>query len=246
MINKIPKILHFIWLGENKKPKRVLDYIESWKKFCPDYEIKEWNDEILKEIDNQFAKEAYDAKKYAFASDYIRLYVLKKYGGIYLDTDVELTHSLDEFLCNEFFTGYHKVGIEVSIATNLFGAIQNCEIINSLLAEYDNKKFITEEGKYDMTPNPAIFKNLFENKYGCDFTNGENTVELKKNCLIYPHWFFSVPKNNQKSYAIHHFMRSWHKENLSIKDWIFSKHKYSTTHYMIIVLGIKIKIKQKK
>ena len=133
MTNKIPKILHFIWLGNNEKPKQVLDCIESWKKFCPDYEIKEWNDEILEEIDNQFAKEAYEVKKYAFASDYLRLYVLKKYGGIYLDTDVELTQSLDEFLYNEFFIGHENYNNVISIATNLIGATQENQIINSLL-----------------------------------------------------------------------------------------------------------------
>lgn len=245
MTNKIPKILHFIWLGHSEKTKQVLDYIESWKKFCPDYEIKEWNDDILEEIDNQFANEAYKVKKYAFASDYLRLYVLKKYGGIYLDTDVELTNSLDEFLDKEFFTGHHKMDNGVSIATNLIGSVKNCEIINSLLEEYDNMKFIIEDGKYNMTPNPAIFKNLFEKKYGCTFTDGENIVELKEKVVVYPWYFFSLHREKHKSYAIHHFMRSWHKENLSLKDWIFSMHKYSTTHFMVVLFGIKIKIKHK-
>ena len=246
MTNKIPKILHFIWLGNNEKPKQVLDCIESWKKFCPDYEIKEWNDEILEEIDNQFAKEAYEVKKYAFASDYLRLYVLKKYGGIYLDTDVELTQSLDEFLYNEFFIGHENYNNVINIATNLIGATQENQIINSLLQEYDNLKFITEDGKYNMTPNPHIFKSLFEKKYGCILTDGENNIELQKDSIIYPWWFFSTPKENQNNYAIHHFMRSWQKENLSLKDWIFSVHKYSTTHCMVVVFGIKIKIKHKK
>lgn len=246
MTKKIPKILHFIWLGNNEKPKQVLDCIESWKKYCPDYEIKEWNDEILEEIDNQFAEEAYEVKKYAFASDYLRLYVLKKYGGIYLDTDVELTNSLNEFLDKEFFIGHENYNNFISIATNLIGAIQDSEIINSLLQEYDNLKFITEDGKYNMTPNPSIFKNLFEKKYGCSLTNGENQIVLKDNCIIYPWWFFSAPKENDKSYAIHHFMRSWHKENLSFKDWIFSMHKYSTTHFMVVLFGIKIKIRHIK
>ena len=242
----IPKIIHYVWLGENKKPKNILKYIETWKKYCPDYEIKEWNNEILKEIDNQFAKEAYECKKYAFASDYIRLYVLKKYGGIYLDTDVELTQNLDAFLDNSFFAGQEKFQGELAhTATNLIGAIEDCKIIDFLLKEYDNMTFITEDGEYNMIPNPVIFENCLKEKYEHYDTNGFNTVELEKNNIIYPYWYFSKPKKGEENYAIHHFMKTWRKENLSIRKWFFSFHKHSTTHFMIILFGIKMKFKHK-
>lgn len=242
---KIPKILHYIWLGNTPKPKKVLDCIKSWRKFCPDYKIKEWNDEILKEINNQYAHDAYQVKKYAFASDYIRLYVLNKYGGIYLDTDVELTQSLDKFLNDEFFIGHHKENNTISIATNLIGANKNNQIILYLIEEYNNLEFITKDGKYNMLPNPFYFKNIFDHKLGCKLTNGENTIELMEDCKIYPWYFFCKAKINKENYAIHHCFRSWHKENLSIKNWCFSLHQYSTTHRLIILFGFKIKIKHK-
>ncbi|EKT54174.1 glycosyltransferase family 32 protein [Providencia burhodogranariea] len=102
----IPKIIHYIWVGDNQKPQFVLDCIATWKKYLPDYEIMEWGNECLKIIDNAYAHEAYENKKWAFVSDYIRLYALYKHGGIYLDTDVEVTKNFDDFLALDFFSGY--------------------------------------------------------------------------------------------------------------------------------------------
>ncbi|MEN7470513.1 glycosyltransferase family 32 protein, partial [Providencia stuartii] len=89
----IPKIIHYIWVGNNPKPQFVLDCIETWKQHLPDYEIMEWGNDCLETINNTYVNEAIKNKKWAFASDYIRLYALYNYGGIYLDSDVEVTQS---------------------------------------------------------------------------------------------------------------------------------------------------------
>ena len=159
----IPKIIHYVWVGDKPKPQSVLKCIESWKKYCPDYEIKEWGNEVLNDIDNAYVKEAFEAKKWAFVSDYIRLLALRKYGGIYLGTDLEITKNLDIFLKNDFFMGYEIYQEKLGYQTALIGAIKNHKIINDILSQYNNIRFIVN-GKMDMTPNPKKFATYFETK----------------------------------------------------------------------------------
>lgn len=102
----IPKIIHFVWVGGAPKPDLVLQCINTWRRFCPDYTIMEWGNDCLGEIDNQYVHEAFHEKKWAFVSDYIRLWALKKYGGFYFDSDLEITQDIDEFRKHKFVTGY--------------------------------------------------------------------------------------------------------------------------------------------
>ena len=99
----IPKIIHYCWFGKNPLSDLAKKCIDSWKKYCPDYEIIEWNEENFDINSNVYVKEAYDSKKWAFVTDYVRLYALDKCGGIYMDTDVELLKGIDVFLENEAF-----------------------------------------------------------------------------------------------------------------------------------------------
>ena len=102
----IPKIIHFCWFGNNPKTELAEKCIASWKKFLPDYELKEWNESNFDIDQHPFTREAYQAKKYAFVTDYVRLFVLKEYGGIYMDTDVEVIKNLDCFLQHNAFSGF--------------------------------------------------------------------------------------------------------------------------------------------
>lgn len=102
----IPKKIHYVWVGDKPKPELVLKCIASWKKHLPDYEIIEWGNDFLNTINNKYVQEATLAKKWAFVSDYIRLYALYHQGGIYLDTDVIVKANLDQFLTHDFFTSY--------------------------------------------------------------------------------------------------------------------------------------------
>ena len=244
--NEIPKIIHYVWVGNNKKDKKTIECIKSWKKYCHDYEFMEWGNNILKEIDNQYVKEAYQNKMYAFVSDYIRLYVLKKYGGIYLDTDIEITNPIDKFLNNKFFLCQEIYNNKININTAFIGAVPNNNIICDLLDTYKDSSFIKEDGSLDISPNPQRFLNYFEERYGITLTDGKNCINLSNDGIIYPYCYFCQPEENKVSYAIHHFAGSWVKERYTLLQKIFSiKNSKNKKHKIFTFLGIKFKIKKK-
>ena len=105
----IPKVIHYCWFGGNPLPDSVRKCINSWKKFCPDYDIKQWDETNINLHENAYVLEAYQAKKWAFITDYVRLKVLVEYGGIYMDTDVEVLKPIDVFLSNHAFSGFEAV-----------------------------------------------------------------------------------------------------------------------------------------
>lgn len=209
-MNKIPKIIHYVWVGNKEKPDFVLDCIASWKKHLPDYTIMEWNNASLENIKNQYVEEAFRNQKWAFVSDYLRLYALYHHGGIYLDTDCEITQNIDEFLDLDFFSCYECFDgrTELFPISALIGAKANNTIISDLLSEYDNLKFETENG-LDFTTNTVRITNYFKRKF--NFTppyTGEKTF-LEPNSIIFPYTFFCKKENNSVNYAIHHFNGSW-------------------------------------
>ncbi len=112
---RIPRTIHYIWVGGNPKPDSVNKYIETWKKYCHDYEIKEWNEKNYDVTKNRYCREAYEAKKWAFVTDYMRLDILDKEGGIYMDSDVEILKNLDNFLNEPAFSSF-----EAGDPTNIF------------------------------------------------------------------------------------------------------------------------------
>lgn len=240
--NEIPKIIHYVWVGNNKKDKKTIECIKSWKKYCPDYEFMEWGNNILKEIDNQYVKEVYQNKMYAFVSDYIRLYVLKKYGGIYLDTDIEITNPIDKFLNNKFFLCQEIYNNKININTAFIGAVPNNNIISDLLDTYKDTSFIKADGSLDTSPNPQRFLNYFEERYGITLTDGKNCINLSNDGVIYPYCYFCQPEENKVNYAIHHFAGSWLKERYTLLQKIFSiKNTKNKSHKVITIFGLKIK-----
>ncbi len=213
----IPKIIHYCWFGNPEKPKNIIEYIESWKKVLPDYEFIEWNEsnfDISQSI--SYVKEAYESKKFAFVSDYVRLYALKTYGGIYLDTDVEIVKPFEElFEEHKLVTGFETLN-------TLITAFIACEKENALIAEflssYDSLKFINEDETFDLTPINNRFTDLLV-KYGLVINN--KTQQLcDGEVLILPYEYFtgydienSHPKVTENTYTIHHFQSSWKKMN---------------------------------
>ena len=189
MKNKIPKIIHYCWFGNNPKPRLVKKCIKSWKKYLPDYEIREWNDSHLNLIDLKYVKEAYEAKKYAFVSDVFRLYALKNYGGIYLDTDVEIFKSFDEFLNLNFFCGFENYYGNINPATAVIGAAKNSNLINELLNEYNDCSFL-ENGAPNLYPNTLRLAKLLKNKYELENYSGKSFESLGYDGLILPNYYF--------------------------------------------------------
>ena len=132
----IPKKIHYCWFGRNPKPKAVLKCIESWKKYCPDYEIIEWNEDNFDVNMNGYTKMCLSEKKYAFLSDYVRLLVVEEHGGVYFDTDVEVIASVDKLLNYEAFYAYETPDF---VATGLgFGSVAHGTSIKAMVAEYES------------------------------------------------------------------------------------------------------------
>ena len=145
----IPKTIHYIWFGHNEFSDLIKDCIESWKKVMPDYEFVLWNEDNYDINKTLFTKQAYEAKKYAFVSDYARIDILNKYGGIYFDTDVKVLKRFDKFLVLKGFMGFEsaKGGVNPGI---VIGCEKGCPILGEILQEYD-KPFIKKNGEYDYT-----------------------------------------------------------------------------------------------
>lgn len=207
----VPKKIHYCWFGENPLPKDVQKYIDTWKRFCPDYEIKEWNEQNFDIHRNQYVGEAYQQKKWAFVSDVARIYALYTEGGIYMDTDVEVVKNLDPLLNKRVFLGFEG---SQWIATNLVGFEAGHEILQKFLEAYDHRSFIKDDGTLDQTTNVEELTKLLVDYYHL-ILNGEEQV-LADGIVVYPTDYFSPydyiqGKLNKTSntYTIHWFSQSW-------------------------------------
>lgn len=219
--SSIPKIIHYCWFGGKEKPALIQKCHESWKRHLPDYEIMEWNESNFDFSTNRYANEAYQYGKFAFVSDYVRVYVLYTYGGIYLDTDVEVFKSFDDLLHHESFWGFEQ---ENFIATSTIGAQKGHPLIKQFLETYETKSFITENGSFDSLTNVAAVTKLLTD-LGL-VKNGE-FQEIKGLGVFYPQQYFSpydyINCRNLKTnltYCMHHFYKSWLPLNTRIKTHI--------------------------
>lgn len=224
MKTKIPKIIHLVWFG-GQLPDKEKYCIESWSTICPDYEIKIWNEETFDINSNQYVKEAYECKKYAFVSDYVRLYALYHCGGIYLDTDVELFRNFDEFLNYDFFTSFENMSIIVAAVT---GATKNNEIIGELLKQYENRSFFTDANKtkMDLTPNVFPITIFLKHFVGFEVNNTRQEKIYKgMNCLLLPtEYYFPQDyvtkeiKMTKNTHGIHIYSSSWITKKMKFQD----------------------------
>lgn len=221
----IPKIIHYCWFGRGKLPELALKCIESWKKYCPDYQIIEWNEDSFDIEENTYVREAYSARKYAFVSDYARLFALYQHGGVYMDTDVELLSPIDEFLSLEAFSGFES---KTRVPTGLMASQSGTPLLEELLSYYDDRHFIMDDGSYDMRTNVETITAILE-KYGLK-KNGEKQTIC--GLTLFPADYF-CPKDcetkkltlTSNSKAIHHFDGSWIPEENRI--WAAKHRKLS-------------------
>ena len=190
-------------------PRLAKKCIESWKKYCPDYEIKCWSEENFDFSENRYASEAYKAKKWAFVSDYVRLKVIYEYGGIYLDTDVEIIKPVDKLL-ESGFMGFDEMGI---VSTGLgFGAEAKNELVGEFLADYKDIPFILPDGSEDLTPCPD--RNTEKLKaLGMDISNTDQVFMgirfLPREYLCPMEYYTGKLLITEKTYTIHHYCASW-------------------------------------
>ncbi len=147
----IPKRIHYIWIGDKPMSDEDIENIESWRKFCPDYEIIKWDERSYDFSKNRYMREALESKQYMYVTDYARKDILFHYGGIYLDTDVELLKPLDELLYNEAFIGIEDCG-QLNSGSGL-GADVGHSVMRQMMEIYDDKCFINEDGSYNLKYN---------------------------------------------------------------------------------------------
>lgn len=207
----IPKIIHYVWVGGKPLTPLAEKCIESWKKLCPDYEIKRWDESTFDLNENQYAKEAYESKKWAFVSDYIRVKVLYEYGGIYMDTDVEVIKSLDKFLKHPAFSGFET---ETFIPTGIMACEKGNLWMKTLLEYYNDRHFIFENGEMDLTTNVVSITENTKKLYPDMVLDGK-FLELK-DVVFYPkEYFCPIDYETKKclktknTHTIHYFAGSW-------------------------------------
>ena len=208
----IPKKVHYCWFGKNEKPKSVIDYIDNWKSKLPDYEIIEWNEDNFDINICKYTKEAYNEKKYAFVSDYARLWALYHHGGIYLDTDVEVVNKFDEYLTEDLVLGFEEFDY---IATSTILAKKQALFIKKWLDSYHLREFIIN-GKPDLTTNVECLTD-FLIELGLNKKNLEQEIMYKEEKIIILNAEYLSPydyANNIdnrtiNTLAVHHFGQTW-------------------------------------
>jgi len=206
----IPKIIHYCWFGGNPLPPLAVKCIASWKKYLPEYEVVEWNESNFPLDQFIFAKQALENRKFAFISDVCRLYALKKTGGVYMDTDVEVLKPLDDFLHLAAFSGFEN---DDFVPTGIMASEKDGEWVSELLEYYDNKPFVNADGTLETTSNTVIITNMMLKK---GFVMNNSYQEIKDYVAFYPNDYF-CPKSyktgnidlTENSYCIHHFAKSW-------------------------------------
>lgn len=216
----IPKIIHYCWFGRGEKPKLAEKCIESWKKYCPDYEIIEWNEDNFDINSNLYVRQAYENRKFAFVTDYVRLYAMYTYGGIYMDTDVEVVKNLDEFLDNKGFSGFES---ETSIPTGIMASEKDFPLFADLLSYYDNRSFLNENGEVDMTTNVITITNMLSEKGFVP--NGK--FQVVEGFALYPRDYFcpledatGIMYKSKNTATIHWFNKSWVDQKTRLRSKI--------------------------
>lgn len=233
----IPKLIHYIWIGEKPMPNDVLKKIEICKKFNPDYIIKIWDNNNFTFSNNQYCKEAYESKKWAFVSDYIRLSVLYDYGGIYMDTDVEVVKNLDVLLKYKAFSGFES---ENRIPTGTMGAEPKNPWIKAILDYYDNTHFINSDGSFNLTTNVETITTITQSLYPIELNNSYqdlgDVVFLPFDWLCAKDLSTGKIKKTKNTLTIHHFAGSW----LPLKEKVI---KWLQNHYLGFGVKLVVKIK---
>lgn len=215
-------------------PELALNCIESWKKYLPDYELRLWNEETFDLDMFPYTREAYDNRKFAFVTDVVRLWALEKFGGVYMDTDVEILRSYDALIVETIEGQPNRafIGFEESLAhlpgTCVMGCEAHCGWVKDMLAAYKNASFRKSDGSLDMRTNVDRLGEVM--KSGGLIANGKRQYIEKWGLTVYDHHYFSpltstrVMRMNKDTYSIHRFAGSWTgNKNGGIKDWTITR-----------------------
>ena len=219
----IPKIIHFCWLSNDPYPRVIQNCLNTWKKHLPDYEIWLWDTKRFDINSTLWTQQAFANQKYAFAADYIRLYALFHYGGIYLDSDVLVYKSFNDLLSLPYFLGQDYAH---SFEAAVIGAEKGMKWIGEILSMYENREFINEDGTFNMKPLPQVFYECLKDRYifyklhslfhyeynpkvmyifDNDFFNSRNSVQVRR---------------TKKSYCAHNYAGAWKSSKTDVKSKI--------------------------
>ena len=214
----IPKLIHMCWLSGDPYPPKIQFCIDSWKKYLPDYEVMLWDTNRFDINSVPWTKQAFEAKKYAFVADYIRLYAVYNYGGIYLDTDVEVIRSFDNLLGLPYFV-CRETGPD-GIETAAFGAEKGTSWVKAMLDYYQGRNFILKNGEIDLRPMPMVmYYHVFKDfDWKLIDDPGQFDTDPSKICVFSRDWFCGRHMNpvngstynvTENTHCIHHFANSW-------------------------------------
>lgn len=241
----IPKVIHYCWFGNGELPELAQKCIHSWKKYCPDYEIVRWDESNVDLEVCEYAKEAYEQKEWAFVSDYIRLLVLYKYGGIYLDTDVEIIQSLDSLLENKGFMGFEG---KKYISSGLGCGFEKGNIlVKKMLEDYTNAHFRKKDGSLDKIPCPHRNTDRLVN---CGLKRNGKLQKIE-GVVFLPNEYLNPFDNDtgllnksEKTYSIHWYSGSWMDSNGQDENnlyWQYTRKygkKIGKIIYLVKTLGL--------
>lgn len=211
----IPKIIHYCWLSDEEYPEKIKKCIESWQKYLPDYKFVKWDFTRINKSDFKWISDAFDNKKYAFAADYIRVYALYHYGGIYLDSDVEVLKSFNDLLQYPYFMSYEHKSDAIEAA--ILGSEKGNPLFKILIDYYNEQDFIKANGMFNEIPIPTLMKQFISQRFKS--IPIQSPIEIKRDnstFFILPSDYFS-PKSyldgklhlTSNSYSIHHYNASW-------------------------------------
>ncbi len=229
----IPKKIHYVWVGGKEKPADIKRCMKTWPKHLEGYEVIEWNESNFDINSHPFVKKAYEAKKWAFVSDYIRAYAIYHEGGIYLDTDILMLDNLDECLNHKAFVGYENADHPF---TAVFGAEPGHPLIKDMLDYYDNLDI-----DFKFSDNNTIsVSDLLVNKYGCKLGNVEQ--DLKEGIHVYKDGVLCNPSEDSKT--IHIFTGTWLEDAKPWKRKLNKFIKLRLTNKFRIKMFLKLKGKK--
>lgn len=208
----IPKIIHYCWFGKKDKPKEVQDNIKKWKEKLIGFTFIEWNEENFNINSVEFVKRAYQERKFAFVSDYVRIHALYEFGGIYLDTDVEIIKPLDNLMNTNAFIGFEN---DTTLMTGLMASSKNHEWILDILNFYENNNFEDKKGNYEVFANTLYVTDITKTKFSFEY-NKKEIQFFDDKLTIYPFEYFCAKdwktgevKTSNNTFSIHHYSGSW-------------------------------------
>ena len=221
----IPKILHYVWLGGKPLTQLAEECLASWKAVIPDWQIMRWDESNFDiAAAPKYVRQAYEAHKFAFVSDYVRLWALEQYGGVYVDTDVKMLKSYEPLLNDTAFIGLEESKAHMP-GTCVIGCEPHCEWVKDMLSLYDNIEFVKPDGSCDLTTN-VVRMGRFLQTIGFIPSRGSQYIK-EYGLRIYTHDYFSpitstrVMRKTKNTYSIHYFAESWRdgKRKHSWRDW---------------------------